>query len=144
MFRAPRAREGERIVGFANVLPVRESLFERILQGSFNDAELTAEDILPLSALNDEPFELFLSCIVIERNHQGQGLARELLAKAMESYLRVDAIGSHRIVTDSATDQGEHFSQSMGFEYVGPSDHGTKIYATGVAKFLDRLGIALR
>ena len=136
--------EGGRIIGFVNLLPVRTELFERVLRGSFNDADLVAEDILPLSALDDMPFGLFLSCIVVDRDHQGKGLARELLAKAMESYFQMDAIEAHRVVTDNATAQGERFSQSLGFEYVGPSDHGTQIYAIEVEALLERLGIAFR
>ena len=135
--------EEDRVIGFANLLPIETALFEQILAGSFNDAEMTWEDILPLPGEGLEPntsFELFLSCIVLAPEWQGRGLARTLLAKAAEPYSEAIQAGRcSRVVVDNVTADGARLSERLGFKFVCESDHCSKIYEIGAHTFLGAL-----
>ena len=118
---------GDQVLGFANVLPVRQELFAAIVAGEFNDAGMTTSDILSLDGIRQEPFELFLSCIVVTPAWRGKGLARQLLREALRPYL-CGGLACEHVVVDNVTDAGVRLSESLGFRFVCESDHGTKIY----------------
>ncbi len=133
------ACEGERVVGFVNLLPVSLKLYGEILAGTFNDARMRAEDILSHEQCLAGPFALFLSCIVLEDRMRGKGIARRLLGKALAPYLSADMRCSC-IATDNVTAEGARFSEGLGFSLICESDHGTRVYARdieGLAKVLD-------
>lgn len=133
------AVESGRVAGFVNLLPVRPELFERTLAGAFNDAGMTAGDILSLDECAEGPFELFLSCVVVGEAHRGRGLARWLLARALEPYCSA-GLSCTRVVTDNVTPEGVRFSECLGFRFACLSDHETRVYVhdvSGLANALD-------
>ena len=135
------ACEDGRVVGFVNLLPVRPTLFARICDGSFNDAGMTADDILSLEECAKAPFELFLSCIAVDGKQRGTGLARTLVATALAPYLS-PAFACEFVVTDNVTEDGERFSKRLGFKLVCDSDHGTKVYRHTVRDLAAKLNEA--
>ena len=131
--------EGQRVASFINLLPVAPALFEKILSGTFNDASMTWKDILSADMLAAEPFELFLSCIVVAPEFRGHGLANLLLSKAAKPYL--NAIRENRcqyVVTDNATPSGVSLSERLGFKFAENSDHHSKIYLINAPNFLEK------
>lgn len=129
------------IVGFVDLFPVEQPVFDALCAGRFNDADLTADQILPLPAAGaGEPLlsTMFLSCIVLAPQWRGRGLARRLLreaARAYEGYVAPDA----RIVTDNVTAAGERLSQRLGFELRCRSEHDSCIYERDYAGFVRAL-----
>ena len=130
-----------KIVGFTDLFPVEKPVFDALRAGHFNDAELTADQILPLPA-GGQPLlsTMFLSCIVLAPAWRGRGLARRLLREAARAYEGCVAPDA-RIVTDNVTPEGERLSQRVGFELRCRSDHGSCVYERDYAGFVRALGV---
>lgn len=139
-FGAPGPADG-RIAGFVNLFPVVEDVYQGLLAGTFNDAELEVDQIVDLAAYRPSqgPLRMFLSCIAVHEAHRGRGLARALVRAAAAQYRDV-AKHCDWIVTDNVTPQGRRFSERLGFELVGESRHGSHIYRRDFAGLIGCLG----
>ena len=134
---------GRIIAGFVNLFPVIDEVYTALRAGQFNDAELTVGQIADIAAVRpaDEPagaaapLHMFLSCIALEPQYRGKGLARRLLVAATNQYRGVES-QIDAIVTDNVTPEGVRFSRRYGFELVGPSNHGSQVFAQPYARFL--------
>lgn len=122
------------IVGFVNLFPVRRQVFAALLAGTFNDSNLTADDIAETPAgAGAPPLDLFLSCIVVAEAHRGTGLSFALLRRAAAQY------APYRcgwVVADNVTAAGERLSRRCALSFVRESDHGSRIYAGAWPAFL--------
>lgn len=134
------AWEGSSIVGFVNLLPVSREMFARIRAGEFNDSEMTAADILSLEECLAQPFELFLSCVVVDERYRGRGLARQLVGQALSRYVE-GGMSCQHVVTDNVTLEGRRFSERLGFRLVCESDHGSRVYQCAVEDLAKTLGM---
>ncbi len=137
---------GGHVAGFINMFPVSSRVYECLLAGTFNDAELTTVDVVAPSRLQpgqDSPLHMFLSCIVVDRAHRGGAVSHRLLSKAVERYAGVEHLVDG-IVTDNVTPEGERFSRRWGFAHVCASDHGSQIYAQPYEAFAQRVRAAGR
>lgn len=131
---AERGEDG-RVAGFANLFPVRREVFEGIVAGTFNDADLGADDIVdPWSDGSVGPLHMFLSCIVVDELHRGGACSRRLLQAAAAQFSDV-ADRALDIALDAATPSGERLARRYGFGARGASDHGTTVWVRDYAGF---------
>ena len=159
-FTALAARDAlGRIAGFVNLFPVRAAVYEALLAGAFNDADLTADDVAdpwqvapagarracpcPAPDLADAParppaLHMLLSCVVVDAPWQGGGLAYRLVARAAAQYADV-APRISDVLIDTATPAGAKFARNLGFVPLCASDHGTLVWRCGWQAFLYRL-----
>lgn len=134
--------EGGRIIGFIDMLPVRKEAIERILSGSFNDKFLKADDLVSMENLREgESVELLLSCVLVEREYRKTDALRILLDYSMEYYrgFMKKGIIIDSVVTSNVTEDGIRFSERMGFQRIGISDHGTALFRTTFREFDERI-----
>lgn len=142
-----------RVVGLANLMPVDDEVFAALRAGTFNDAEMTADQMLTPAevlaragerpagggqpACTDQPARahMFLSCIAVDEAWRGRGLARVLLREAAERYRPIEHLVD-AIVTDNVTPDGERLSRRLGFAHVCASDHGSQVYARDYQGFV--------
>ena len=139
---AARARGGE-VAGFVNLFPVTAPVHDALLAGSFNDASLTADDVVDPwdragEAGCEAPFHMFLSCVVVDVPWQGTGLAYRLLDCAASQYAE-HARRIADVAVDTATPDGAKLARNLGFAFVRPSDHGTQIWQSGWDDFVSKL-----
>lgn len=134
------ALQEDRVMGFINLFPLRHELYSTICAGRFNDADLMADDIVSLDTLlnSDESFDMFLSCIAVDRQCRAQGLTRELVQAATKIYLPfMDKLES--IVIDTVTDDGFRFAKRLGFGFLCDSDHDTRVLGQTFSEFVNRV-----
>ena len=134
--------EEGRIIGFIDMLPLRKAVIDRILDGSFNDKYLKADDLVSMDKLREgESVDLLLSCIVVEKEYRKTGALKMLLDDKMEYYRNFvkKGIVIDSIVTSNVTEDGVRFSERMGFQRVGTSNHGTALFRTTFREFDERV-----
>lgn len=132
------AAAGNGIAGFVNLFPVKQSVFDALLTGQYNDHDMTTEAVVDLSRHNGETLEMFLSCIVVAQPFRGSGLVRALLQEAVRPYLPYLPC-CNRIITDNITPDGERFSQRYGFRCLGSSAHSSRLYIQPFADFVRKV-----
>jgi len=128
------AEAGGHIIGFVNLFPVVDAVFQSIMAGRFNDKNLTLEAIVDADASQTEPLHMFLSCIVVREEYRPRNAARLLLKSAVNTYAPV----AHRcdvILIDTVTPAGESFAKRYGFTPVRQSRYGSSIYSQRYAQF---------
>lgn len=132
------AAEGEQIVAFVNLFPVKAEIYDALRAGQFNDHTLTLEGLADPHSESDEPLHMFLCCVLTEPAYRGLGLTRHLLSLAVEQYEPVQH-RCRRIITDNVTPEGAAFSRHYGFEQVQTSDHNSLIFEQDYATFAARV-----
>lgn len=121
--------EGESIIGFCNMFPVREQIYELIEQGLFNDSLLSYQDIYRLNE-KTEFIYVFLSCILVEESYRGEGVT-QLLVREYWKYFNEwvkKGVKVVAVITDNVTAEGENFSKKIGLQLHRVSNHDSKIY----------------
>ena len=131
-----RGERGE-IAGFVNLFPVNESVHAAILDGAFNDANLTTDEVVDpwAQGADPEPLHMFLSCVVVDVPWQGSGLAYRLVAQAAAQYADFAARIAD-VTIDTATPDGAGLARNLGFTSACLSDHGTQIWQSNWENFL--------
>ncbi len=137
-----------RIIGFLDLLPITESLFQEIKSGNFNDSSLSYTDICDITEITEGSVHLFLSCIVIEKEYRKTAALSMLFKHQIEFYdgyvknaemkeLRIPddtcqpkGIPLHisHVITDNVTKEGEKFSKRLGFQKVVHTQFDSVIY----------------
>ncbi|MGM9987163.1 MAG: GNAT family N-acetyltransferase [Bacillaceae bacterium] len=124
-----------KIVGFMNLFPIEYSLYEQIKRGVFNDKDLTYKDIVEIETGEGDIY-LFLSCIVVDKAYRKKGVSA-LLLQAYCRYYEQKQVKS--IIIDNVTEDGDDFSQKLGFQFITVSDHDSNIYEISFAHFFERI-----
>jgi hypothetical protein len=122
-----------RIVAFSDILPVKKEIFRRIAEGKFNDKYLTAEDLVSMNELKKgDKVDLLLSCILVDEDYRETDALKTLLNAHLDYYQSFEEKGIHidAVLTSNVTMAGERFSERMGFERIGRSEHQTTLYRT--------------
>lgn len=132
------ADENNRIVGFVNLFPVKEHIYEALRAGCFNDHFLTLEGVEDIAADANTPLRMFLCCLVVDAAYRAQGLTRRILRAAVEQYAAV-AYRCTEVITDNVTEAGEAFSRRYGFRELLRSDHDSTVYTQSWADFVKRI-----
>lgn len=130
--------EAGQVLGFINLFPIQEALFEQMKSGRYNDKDLTVSNIVAVQETGEEPLHMLLSCIVVSEEKRKEGVA-ELLLRAAVNYYQPYADRCAFIVTDNVTPEGERFSKRYGFVPLKASDHGSQLYIQAYAGFQSRV-----
>lgn len=131
-----------KIIGFLDILPIKNSTFEGIRCGRVNDKYLTTDDMVKLDTLKSgESLNLLLSCVVVDETYRKTDALKILLKEHLDYYQTYINRGIiiEYIVTSNVTKQGERFSEKMGFERIGTSGHKTTLYISTFANFAERV-----
>lgn len=131
-----------RIAAFTDILPVKCDIFDRIAAGEFNDKYLTTDDLVVMKELRPgDEVNLLLSCVLVDEDYRETDALKTLLDAHLDYYRsfadRGIMIGE--VVTSNVTEAGKRFSERMGFEPIGRSEHGTMLYRTGFLQFHERV-----
>jgi hypothetical protein len=78
-------RCGNKIIGYAFLLPCNDILMERFTSGKINEAELF-ENIKKIK-VNDPPDSMYLCASVIEKDFRGKGLATSAFVKTISKVM---------------------------------------------------------
>lgn len=126
------------VIGLINLFPIRESLYQTIKSGGYNDKYLTSQDIL-IPTRGDKGLHLFLSCVVVDaqyRRFNPLSLLLESYISLYDSY--IDAgLSIKSMITDNVTQEGVRFSESLGFIREAKSDHASIICTAEYSRFRD-------
>ncbi|HYE67163.1 MAG TPA: hypothetical protein VEA58_01050 [Anaerovoracaceae bacterium] len=131
-----------RIAAFTDILPVKQEIFDQIKCGTYNDKYLTSDDLIDLEELEEgDSMNLLLSCVLVDDDYRGTDALKILLDAHLDYYRgyadRGITIGT--VLTSNVTEAGERFSERMGFERIGRSEHQTTLYQTSFRQFDERV-----
>ncbi len=124
----------DKIAGFINMFPISDSVFYKLKIGSFNDKNLTVNDIIDIDMPQNAPLHMFLSCIVTAKEYRNAGITKLLLKKAVEQYSHKKQLFDF-ILMDTVTASGNKFAQKYGFKPICSTDHGTTVYMQSYEDF---------
>ncbi|GGE69073.1 hypothetical protein [Priestia taiwanensis] len=128
-------RDNSTIIGFINMFPVKEHIFEALRAGTFNDRELLLEHIINIDEPIDGKINMFFCCVIIDKEYRRTDALRILLRESICYYKHIERhIDS--IITDNVTDKGEAFSKRLGFTKVTDSQFDSIIYMGDYAEFV--------
>ena len=122
-----------RLIGFVNLFPVQPEVYTALREGSFNDHFMELEHVAPLTTT---PLHMFLCCVVVDKDYQRRGIARQLLRTAVQPYIGLPCLS---VITDNVTPDGERLSKRLGFTHLCHSDHDSEIYEQEWTEFLSRV-----
>lgn len=131
-----------RIVAFTDLLPVREDVMKQISSGTLNDKYLTAEDLINMGTLSEgDEINLLLSCVLVDEEYRKTNALKLLLRAHLGYYQDFEKLGIRIgvIITSNVTEAGIRFSERMGFERIGTSEHGTALYQIGFDQMIDHV-----
>jgi hypothetical protein len=131
-----------RIVAFTDILPVRQEVFEGIVNGSFDDKYLTEKDLVAIEESKEgDRVNLLLSCILVDKDYRETDALKTLLNAHLDYYrgFADRGIQIETVVTSNVTREGERFSERMGFDRIGRSGHDTTLFRTSFRQFDERV-----
>jgi hypothetical protein len=138
---------GRRLLGYVNAIPLRESVFRRVLSGELNDNEITAHDIIGMD--RGEPVWLYLMSIAIDPGARktGQGIYQEgferLLAGVEANLVNYWQRFGSRVAEIGAvgwTAEGCQICESLALRKLGTDRQGNPTYALPVVEATRRPG----
>lgn len=135
--------DADKVVGFVNLFPVKQDIFNALKAGCFNDHFLTLDGVEDIHADTAAPLYMFLCCVVVDAEYRVHGLTPLLLQHAVAQYAPV----RHRcteVVTDNVTEDGERFSRRYGFRHLCASDHESAVYVQAWSDFERQVLLSLK
>lgn len=127
-----------KIAAFSDILPLKQEIIDQIVRGTYNDKYLTPGDIILMDELKaGDSVNLLLSCVLVDDDYRGTDALKILLNAHLDYYRDyVDrGIQIDTVVTSNVTKAGERFSERMGFERIGTSEHQTALYRISFRDF---------
>lgn len=116
------------VIGYINFSPIKESVFNKMIFGNVIDTVISGDDVLPY--LDGTNYWAYFSSIVVHPDYRQHGVATQMLhfwadivfrlAKERDIYFR-------KIAADAVSDVGAHLLSEVGFTFVKPSMHESKI-----------------
>lgn len=131
-----------RIAAFTDILPLKQGIFEQIIGGTYNDKYLTSDDLVSMDRLKEgDSVNLLLSCVLVDDDYRGTDALKILLDAHLDYYRGYADRGImiETVLTSNVTEAGERFSERMGFEWIGRSEHQTTLYKTSFRQFDERV-----
>lgn len=126
-----------KIIGFINMFPVSDSVFSSLKEGTFNDKNLSHNDIIDITESNNAPFHMFLSCIAVSTEYRNCGITDLLLKEAICQYAIKEELFDF-ILADAVTDDGNRFVRNYGFKFVCSSNHSSNVYMQSYKEFVQQ------
>lgn len=127
--------ESGHVIGYINFSPVQATVFEELVSGKIIDTVISGDDVLPY---RDERFYWgYFSSIVVHPDYRQHGVATQMLLHWSDLVLRLAAernIFFKKIVADAVSDVGAHLLSELGFAFVKPSMHDSKIMTLDLFK----------
>jgi hypothetical protein len=124
-----------RIIGFINMFPIKEHIFQAIKAGAFNDRDLVSDDIVNIDKPIGSKVNMFLCCVLIDDEYRQTDALSILLAENIRYYKHIQT-KIESIITDNVTDKGEAFSKRFGFTRVTESEFDSVIYMADYSEFI--------
>lgn len=121
------------IIAFTDILPIKQEIFNRIISGTYNDKYLTSEDLIDMNTLKEgDSVSLLLSCVVVHEDYRKTDALKILLNTHLDYYREFVRKGIliDTVITSNVTEAGERFSEKMGFQRIGRTEHQTTLYQT--------------
>ncbi|MDF2681849.1 MAG: hypothetical protein K0R47_3039 [Brevibacillus sp.] len=130
--------EDNRIIGFMNLFPVKQDIYEQIENGTYNDKYLTYREIIPVESEPVTSMHLFLSCVVIDDHFRKSDALTMLLGSYIDYYetFQRKGVRMERIVGDAVTADGERFLNKIGLKRYCASNHDSTIYRGTYEEFV--------
>lgn len=116
------------VVGYINFTPIKDSVYEQILNGSFIDTSFNSDDILEYK--NNKLYYGYLSSIVVHPKYREQGIAEQMTDKLSLKIANLaieKGIFFREIAADAVTDSGLRLLLDMGFSVKKQSNHQSTI-----------------
>lgn len=124
-----RDAQSNKIIAFANLIPITEEYAERIKSGTITDVEIPLKDIRQYNL--PDFYIVYIASFCIDPDHQKSNAFLILynmiieillgLAKDKEVYIQ-------KIIAEASTDDGEKLCKFIDMKQVTTTTHGTKIY----------------
>jgi hypothetical protein len=125
----------EKVVGYCNVMPLRESAFESLKNGTLADGEITAEMIETFDCPGS--YKVFCCGVAILEEYRCGGLALRMMLSALLRKFQALAKRGGRISEIAAvawTGEGRALCEGLGLQLLCPHDAHGDVYC---ARLLD-------
>lgn len=132
------------VVGFLNLFPINDDIFNLLKKGEFNDKYLKTSHIVNIENLNSSKHQsginLFLSCILIDADYRKTNALKLLLEEYSKYYSEVEEkITVNNVITDNVTESGARFSKRLGFDKIVDSNHESEVFMIDFQKFKENI-----
>lgn len=116
------------IIGFMNLFPISEEIYNQIKRGVYQDSKMTYKEILEPGE-SEGPIYLFLSCVAVHQQYRKSKALEMMLEDYIKQYEKwlLKGYSIHGIVTENVTQAGLKFSLKMGMKNINISDHNAYI-----------------
>ena len=119
-----------RLIGFLHALPVKDSLFDTIRSGHFDDTKFSVEDIL----VYDRPgtYKLYIASLCVHPNFNNTLKFFKIMYNTFfEVLIRLAqerGVIISEVVADGITEKGRVMCRGMGLKKQTQSAHGSEVY----------------
>jgi len=133
--------EQDNIVGFMNLFPISDQLYEQIHGAGYHEGYLDLNDVLRVRDGVQDAYHLFLSCVVVHPNHRKSNALNIILAEYASRYeaYRLRGTGFKMVITHNVTEDGLKFSNRLGFTQVTKTNDGTHICKINYDDFIQHV-----
>lgn len=120
--------ESGHVIGYINYSPIKEEVYAELASGNVIDTVITGDDVLPYE--DGVCYWGYFSSIVVHPKHRQHGIATQMLLCWSELVFQLatnHSIFFKGIVADAVSDVGVRLLSEIGFSFVRPSMHESKI-----------------
>lgn len=120
--------KSDHVIGYINFSPIKESVYKELIFGNTIDTVITGDDVLPY--LDGAYYWGYFSSIVVHPDYRQHGVATRMLLHWSDFVFKLATerdIYFKKIVADAVSDVGVHLLSELGFNFVKPSMHESKI-----------------
>lgn len=120
--------ESGRVIGYINFSPIKEEVYSELSSGSVIDTVITGDDVLPYE--DGVCYWGYFSSVVVHPEYRQHGIATQMLRYWSDLVFRLAtnrSIYFKGIVADAVSDIGVHLLSEIGFSFMRPSLHESKI-----------------
>ncbi|MGL5650070.1 MAG: hypothetical protein ACRDDY_19745 [Clostridium sp.] len=126
-----------KVVGFINMFPISDKVYDLLKVGKFNDKYLKLEDLINLDTYKGNDLNLFLSCVLIDSEYRKTDALTSILNEYVKVYKEVNKnFKIKNVITDNVTQGGANFSERLGFHKVIDSNHDSVVYEITFEDFI--------
>ena len=142
-------KETKEILGFCNVFPINDAVYEDILSGEKTDAHLDKDDILPQYYNSDRPINAYIASVVIDTDKCKELGVNNALLFLMQKVFNTWKNSMYnqgyvikRVIADAVTPDGEKLCKLFGLEPAHSSKHKSMIYTLDLLRHKNYLKLS--